>query len=143
DAPGNTIGGVQGSEGNVIAGNRGNGLHLNGGGATGNVVQGNFLGVDGSGRTQLANGGFGVLLNGGAAGNAFDGPRAGQDNVIGPNGTGPVRDVNLDRPVRGRGPAGVRARRQRLAAQRLVRMLTAKSWLAWGRRHPASTGRPR
>jgi hypothetical protein len=139
DAPGNVIGGRQG-EGNVISGNGGNGLHLNGVGATGNVVQGNVIGLDRTGARSLPNGGFGLLLNGGAVGNTIVLPLAADANRIGPNGTGPIRDVNQDRPVAvaQRGPSTLR---ERLAARRRARLLAVRSWLVARRRErptPAS-----
>ncbi|HEX8201500.1 MAG TPA: Calx-beta domain-containing protein, partial [Isosphaeraceae bacterium] len=91
DSPGNTIGGPGPAARNVISGNGLIGLDLAGAGATGNVVQGNFIGLDGSGLLRLGNGipddgnlqdGIGVFLNN-APGNLIGGVGAG--NVISGN----------------------------------------------------------
>jgi hypothetical protein len=66
-AAGNTIGGAHALTStalgarNVIAGNTGTGILLNGGGSS-NVIQGNYIGVDASGNTRLANGSIGLQL---------------------------------------------------------------------------------
>jgi hypothetical protein len=91
DSPGNTIGGTSPATRNIISGNGLIGLDLAGAGATGNVVQGNFIGVDVSGLQRLGNGipdngnqqdGIGVFLNN-APGNLIGG--AGAGNVISGN----------------------------------------------------------
>src|SRR5262249_5608907 len=56
-APGNQV------AGNLIAGNRGDGIRLVGAGASGNVLRGNTIGVNATG-SPLGNGGDGVLLDG-------------------------------------------------------------------------------
>ena len=49
-------------ERNVISGNIGTGILINGDAATGTVVQGNFIGVDSSGTQPLGNGALGIVL---------------------------------------------------------------------------------
>ncbi|HLJ92950.1 MAG TPA: right-handed parallel beta-helix repeat-containing protein [Gemmataceae bacterium] len=79
----NTIGGTAAAAGNVIAGNGGDGIFISSG--TANVVQGNFIGTDGTGMANLGNLNTGVhLLN--ASGNTIGGTANGAANVIGFNG---------------------------------------------------------
>lgn len=63
-APGtanNTIGGTATDSFNVISGNLGNGIQLSG--TSGNLIAGNFIGTDQTGRIPLVNGGNGILIN--------------------------------------------------------------------------------
>ncbi|HEX8203359.1 MAG TPA: Calx-beta domain-containing protein, partial [Isosphaeraceae bacterium] len=89
-APANTIGGPSPAARNVISGNGLIGLELANTGATGNVVQGNFIGLDATG-LPLGNGspddqgdrdGMGIFLND-APGNLIGG--AGAGNVVSGN----------------------------------------------------------
>jgi titin len=83
-AHGNVVGGPSPALGNFISGNSGDGVHLDGAATTGNLVQGNTIGLSSGG----------VVLGGGvgnAVGVAFrDGARANTaaGNVISGNGTG-------------------------------------------------------
>jgi titin len=86
DSPGNTIGGTDAAARNIISGNGLVGLELANAGATGNVVQGNFIGLDVSGLRRLGNGipdngnqqdGYGVFVNN-APGNLIGGAGPGQ-----------------------------------------------------------------
>ena len=85
NASNNTIGGTTAGARNVISGNGGFGIEIHGfsgSGATGNVIQGNFIGTDASGAVALGNTGDGVdtiLL---ANGNTIGGAPAGAGNVI-------------------------------------------------------------
>jgi uncharacterized protein (TIGR03437 family) len=93
--PNATIGGTAAGARNVISGNGGNGVRIAGNsstGATGNLVQGNFIGTDLTGTKPLGNGsggnGNGVVLTE-AAGNTIGGATAGAGNIIAFNqGTG-------------------------------------------------------
>jgi hypothetical protein len=80
-SPNNRIGGATFVERNIVSANRGRGILLETPDATGNVVQGNFIGVSSEGVTPLGNGRDGVAIRNGAANN-FLGP----DNVIAHNG---------------------------------------------------------
>jgi hypothetical protein len=87
---GNTIGGSATGERNVISGNTDNGVHLTGGGTSGNLVQGNFIGTKEDGISALANGDEGVRIDRDASGNTIGGAShvddsghlAGAGNVI-------------------------------------------------------------
>lgn len=55
DANGNMIGGTSSNAGNIISGNRRAGVLITGPTSSGNLVQGNFIGVDVNGRVGLGN----------------------------------------------------------------------------------------
>ncbi len=80
----NTIGGTAAGEGNVISGN-GTGMQLRTG-ATGNVVQGNFIGTNATGDAAIRNHNLGISVSA-ADGNTFGGTTAGAGNLISGNGT--------------------------------------------------------
>ncbi len=88
DAPNNTIGGSQAGAGNVISGNDGFGILIDGSsaplGTSGNVVQGNFIGTDVTGRSELGNELLGVAISE-AHSNTIGGPESGAGNVISGN----------------------------------------------------------
>ncbi len=89
----NTIGGIVATtrEGqidnppNVISGNDGPGILIEGTKSSENKVYGNFIGTDKSGYTKLKNGQSGIVLSGGATSNYIGGPQAGARNVISGN----------------------------------------------------------
>jgi titin len=83
DAGSNLIGGTVSGAANVISGNLGNGVLLYGG-AMGNLIQGNYIGTDVSGRAALSNALAGVLIE--SAGNTVGGLADGARNVISGNG---------------------------------------------------------
>jgi len=78
-APGNTIG-----PGNVISGNALSGIQLMGATAKTNVIIGNFIGTDASGKTALGNGYDGLYLTNALA-NQIGGATAGAGNLISGN----------------------------------------------------------
>ncbi len=78
----NTVGGTAGGAGNVISGNRSNGIRIFAGTPGGNQIMDNLIGTNASGTAALGNGTDGILL--GAAGNTIGG------NVISGNGSGLV-----------------------------------------------------
>lgn len=61
-AGGNTIGGVAAGAGNLLSGNFQGGVGLKGAGANGNLVQGNLIGTDASGRLALGNAFSGITV---------------------------------------------------------------------------------
>ncbi|HEV7397213.1 MAG TPA: FG-GAP-like repeat-containing protein [Pyrinomonadaceae bacterium] len=80
---GNTIGGTNSGERNLISGNTGTGVRISSG-ASGNVVQGNYIGTDVNGSTAISNGGFGVIVED-SPNNTIGGIVAGSGNVISGN----------------------------------------------------------
>jgi len=86
-AVGNTIGGTTDAARNVISGNSVEGLRIQGVGATGNIVQGNYIGTDSGGLNPLPNKFPGLTIVSGAASNAIGGAVPGARNVISGNGT--------------------------------------------------------
>ena len=83
-APSNTIGGITAGERNVISGNDESGIWIKGAGATGITVQGNYIGTNESGSAAMANGQFGIRVDG-APGNTIGGITGGARNVISGN----------------------------------------------------------
>ncbi|MFO0817271.1 MAG: cadherin domain-containing protein [Pirellulales bacterium] len=86
---GSTIGGNTSSERNLISGNDGYGIYLDGG-ADNNVIIGNWIGVNSTGNVALGNTFNGVFL-GGNVGNRVGGTGVGEGNVIGGSGDIAVR----------------------------------------------------
>jgi titin len=83
----NLIGGATTGSGNVISGNGQEGIWLVGTNGTviGNVVQGNFIGLDATGINSLGNGNAGIGISGAAA-SQIGGITSGARNVISGNG---------------------------------------------------------
>jgi hypothetical protein len=89
NSPGNIIGGTTPGARNIISGNAlsvgTQGISIGGGaGATGNLVQGNFIGTDVSGSLPLGNG-IGVIISQGVQGNTIGGNVPGAANIISGN----------------------------------------------------------
>jgi hypothetical protein len=78
----NQIGGVGIGVANIISGNTGDGVQLEGAGTSVNSVSGNFIGTAADGAAPLGNGGAGVSISGGASGNTIGGTAAGSGNTI-------------------------------------------------------------
>ena len=70
EAPNNTLGGVVPQARNILSGNNGSGVFLTGAAATGNVVQGNYIGTNSSGLAAVPNKkmGIGIGASPGAVG---------------------------------------------------------------------------
>lgn len=81
----NRIGGPGEGEGNVISGNSLFGIAIDG--AEGTVVQGNYIGLDTTGRIGVRNM-IGIKLHSGAFANLIGGADSGDRNVISGNGSG-------------------------------------------------------
>src|SRR5581483_7444041 len=82
-ATGDTVGGPNAGARNVISGNGCTGVEITG--STSIRVQGNYIGVDASGFTALANGCDGVTLSGNATDNTIGGMYASYANVVSGN----------------------------------------------------------
>lgn len=82
---GNRIGGTNVAMRNIISGNGLSGIYLNNPLASGNVIQGNYIGVGGSGSVIISNAGDGITLYG-AATNLIGGFVPGAANIISGNG---------------------------------------------------------
>jgi hypothetical protein len=80
----NTIGGTTAVDRNVISGNGSSGVKIEGAGAVGNTVIGNYLGIDASGTTAIGNS-EGVLIQGGATNTHVGGTGANAGNVMSAN----------------------------------------------------------
>ena len=97
-APNNTIGGTTSLDRNVISANTNNGVSIRGPLATGNLVQGNYIGTDPTGRLNLGNVTDGVFIQN-SSGNTIGGTTPGSGNVIAKNRIGvdiqTVSDANL------------------------------------------------
>ncbi|MGB6836290.1 MAG: hypothetical protein WBF66_01130 [Dehalococcoidia bacterium] len=91
EVPGNTVGGTAAGARNVISGNNRNGVLIHGSTATGNVVEGNYIGTDATGTADLCNTGYGVLIED-APGNTIGGTAVGAGNVI--SGQAPLTTSN-------------------------------------------------
>ena len=91
-APGgqnNIIGGSKPEERNILSGNGLFGVSLDGQGTTGNVVKGNYIGVDVSGRKGLRNR-YGMVLVNGPQGNTIGGSDPADANIISGNQSGGI-----------------------------------------------------
>ena len=81
----NVIGGTGPGEGNIISGSGMVGINLGGPDATGNLVQGNFIGTDVTGTLDLGNEDHGMFVY--SSGNRIGGTKAGAGNLISGNGS--------------------------------------------------------
>ena len=84
-ASNNTVGGTAAGARNVISGNNNQGVFIINSGATGNRVQGNFIGTGKNGTADLGNAFEGVAIFG-APNNTIGGTVAGARNIISGNG---------------------------------------------------------
>ena len=85
-ASSNTVGGITTGARNVISGNTKYGIQVFRAAATGNVIQGNYVGANATGKSALANKWSGVLIYQ-ASGNTIGGTQSGAGNVISGNTT--------------------------------------------------------
>ena len=84
--PDNVIGGAAAGAGNILAAGINHGIMIYGTSATGNTVQGNFIGTDPSGVLTLDNS-IGIHFGGGAANNLVGGMDPNEGNLIAFNAT--------------------------------------------------------
>ena len=92
DTPNNTVGGSTAAARNVIAGNTANGIRVFQSNASGNKIQGNYIGTDASGNAALANANYGIQIED-APSNTIGGVNAGEGNVISGNTFGGIAIV--------------------------------------------------
>ena len=85
EVPGNTIGGVAPGAGNVISGNAENGVFIYGGTTSNNVVEGNFIGTDVTGRNSGGERVIAGVAISNAPANLIGGAAGGAGNVISGN----------------------------------------------------------
>ncbi|MEZ4648048.1 MAG: SdrD B-like domain-containing protein [Candidatus Eisenbacteria bacterium] len=85
-ASGNEIGGPTVADRNVISGNGNYGIEFWDTGTTGNIVEGNYIGVGSDGSTALGNDNSGIMFGGGAATNTLGGTGSGEGNTIANSG---------------------------------------------------------
>ncbi len=78
-----TIGGTSAAARNLISGNAGNGLLIFG---SGNIIQGNYVGMDTTGLVKIANGGYGIDMTPTATNTTIGGSVVGARNIISGNG---------------------------------------------------------
>jgi hypothetical protein len=84
-ASSNFIGGVTTGARNLISGNEGAGIWLEGTGTTSNTVQGNFIGADVNGMAALGNLEHGIVVGFGASNNVIGGTMDGVRNLVSGN----------------------------------------------------------
>ena len=84
-AQSNIIGGVTSGAGNVISGNGKQGVYVHDSGTTGNVIEGNHIGLNAAGNAAVPNTWAGVNLANGAQFNLVGGSIPGAGNVISGN----------------------------------------------------------
>ena len=94
-APSNTVGGLTANHRNVISGNGNNGILFDAATATGNTIQGNYVGLNAAGDAAVPNADEGVDLSD-APGNLVGGDTAGARNVISGNGQDGVLLIGAD-----------------------------------------------
>lgn len=87
----NVVGGPAAGQGNIISGNTRSGVYLTSANTTGNLVQGNLIGLSAAGTSAIANGESGIGVVTGASANQIGGETAGEGNVISANNAAGVR----------------------------------------------------
>lgn len=99
NSTGNLIGGTRPGAGNLISGNVGHGVVIEGGRS--NVVAGNLIGSDPSGTVGVPNESFGVFLTSGTSRNVIGGDQVDSRNLISGNVEGVVIDDSSQNRVVG------------------------------------------
>jgi len=96
----NTIGGSAASAGNIVGGNLDDGISIDSG-ATGNTIQGNYIGTEASGSLNLANADNGIEVADGSS-NVIGGTSAGEGNTVANNlNTGITVEQGTQNEIRG------------------------------------------
>lgn len=91
ESSGNLIGGAVPEARNVISGNVGDGVLIDGAGSTGNLVESNLIGMNAAGTAALPNQSNGVEVGASASNNTIGGTAAGAGNTIAGNARYGVR----------------------------------------------------
>ena len=81
----NVVGGASTAARNIVAGNGQSGITVEGTTTTNNLIQGNYVGLNGAGTAGITNGQYGVRLLSGARFNTVGGTSTGEGNVISGN----------------------------------------------------------
>ena len=81
-SPSNVVGGTTPGARNVISGNTNRGVVVGASGSNGNLLEGNYIGINAAGSGALPNGLGGVLVFNNAIGNVTGGTIAGAGNII-------------------------------------------------------------
>ena len=87
NTPNNTIGGTSAGDGNVISGNGGQGVRIDGSGANANTIAQNLIGIDATGTAALGNTGDGVRVEN-SSGNTIGGVGVGGNSIAFNGGDG-------------------------------------------------------
>ncbi|NDJ61022.1 MAG: hypothetical protein GYB67_07845 [Chloroflexi bacterium] len=95
NSAGNTIGGPTAADRNVISGNS-TGVWIDGSGATGNTVLGNYIGTNAAGNTLITGGTYRVLIQNDASDNTIGGSTASARNLIAGAAFGVRIDTSAD-----------------------------------------------
>ena len=103
NASGNRIGGASPAARNIISGNRQSGVAISGSNSCGNMILGNYVGINLAGTGAVSNGYSGILISGGMT-NTIGGTATGARNVVSGNGQSGI--VIMDLPARGNVVAG-------------------------------------
>ncbi|HEU4891732.1 MAG TPA: FG-GAP-like repeat-containing protein [Vicinamibacterales bacterium] len=82
---GTAVGGAPAGARNVISGNNNVGIRIQGVAAIGNIVRGNYIGLNAVGAAAVANSSGGIIVHGSATDNTIGGSAAGEGNVISGN----------------------------------------------------------
>ena len=86
EGSGNLIGGTTATARDIISANGIHGVEIDNTGTSGNVVAGDYIGIDATGTKALGNTDMGVYLSAGASSNTIGGTTAGALDVISANG---------------------------------------------------------
>jgi len=81
----NTIGGAGAATRNIISGNGSSGIEINGASSGGNVIEGNYIGLNAAGTAAIPNVGSGISVFAVTSDNTIGGTAAGAGNVISGN----------------------------------------------------------
>ena len=113
DTPANVVGGNVSAAANVISGNTGDGVEVQGSNASGNILQGNLIGENAAGDAVVGNRGAGVRLFLSAHDNTIGGVPGDGNTIVGNGSQGIVIDSNAannvvqSNTIKSNGGAGV------------------------------------